>query len=331
MMRLSIMLKVDSMIDDDGSSPVAEQLLERWACDRGSVRFFRSSANFIYRFQDHGNFRFLRFADASERSREAIEVEVAIVEAVARAGLTIAMPVASRHGNVIETVDTAWGTFHAVVFTALEGEQHEVGDLAESGFRQWGETLGQLHAATSAFALALMAGRPTWHDHVAFIRDQLPYDSPGLHAEYTELVDAISALPTTQETYGLVHGDFELDNLVWGGAHVSILDFDDCSRLWYMADIAFALRDLFDAGADTNDPRFQAFVEGYRTFFALSEENIGHVPLFLRFAHLFNYARMARSMDLDPGAEYPEWMQRLNSKLLHRMAAYRASVEAHRS
>lgn len=321
------MAKIDSTVGDDGSSPVAEQILERWACDRGSVRFFRSSANFIYRFQDQGAFRFLRFADASERSREAIEAEMAVLESVARAGIDIATPVESKYGNAIETVVTAWGRFHAVVFTALEGEQHELDELTDSGFRQWGETLGRLHAATSA--LTNIPARPSWSDHVAFIQEQLPADSPGLYAEYTELVAALSAVPATQETYGLIHGDFELDNLVWNRAHMGILDFDDCARLWYAADIAFALRDLFEEGADTSDPRFRAFVEGYRTSFPLSEEHIGYVPLFLRFAHLFSYARVARSVDLIAGAEYPEWLHRLNNKLLHRMAAYRTSVEAH--
>lgn len=321
------MAKIDSTVGDDGSSPVAEQILERWACDRGSVRFFRSSANFIYRFQDQGAFRFLRFADASERSREAIEAEMAVLESVARAGIDIATPVESKYGNAIETVVTAWGRFHAVVFTALEGEQHELDELTDSGFRQWGETLGRLHAATSA--LTNIPARPSWSDHVAFIQEQLPADSPGLYAEYTELVAALSAVPATQETYGLIHGDFELDNLVWNRAHMGILDFDDCACLWFAADIAFALRELFEEGADISDPRFRAFVEGYHTSFPLSEEHIGYVPLFLRFAHLFSYARVARSVDLIAGAEYPEWLQRLNNKLLHRMATYRTSVEAH--
>ena len=41
MMRLSTMMRVDAAIRDDGSSSVAEQILERWAQDRGSARFFR--------------------------------------------------------------------------------------------------------------------------------------------------------------------------------------------------------------------------------------------------------------------------------------------------
>jgi Ser/Thr protein kinase RdoA (MazF antagonist) len=133
------MWKVDSTIDAGGSSPVAERMLERWTYDRGSVRFFRSSANFLYAFQTKGKHHFLRFADSSERGREAIEGEIELLRWLARAGIDVALPVVSTLGNLIETVDTDWGEFHAVVFPALVGEQLEIGDLDESKFRRWGQ------------------------------------------------------------------------------------------------------------------------------------------------------------------------------------------------
>jgi Ser/Thr protein kinase RdoA (MazF antagonist) len=328
MMRLSTMFKVDSTINADRSSPVAEEILESWVYDRGSVRFFRSSANFVYRFRDQDRTRFLRFAEASERRREFIDTEVAILETVAAAGIVVATPVPSKRGNAVETVETEWGTFHAVVFHALEGQQHELDELVDSGFHQWGAALGRLHAAMSA--RMLMPGRPTWSDHMAFVREYLPADSTGLQAEFADIAMIASALPATEEASGLIHGDFELDNLVWHGADIGILDFDDCSRLWYAADVAFALRDLLEVGADASDRRFRAFSEGYRAFHPLSEESESHLPFFLRYANLLSYARIARAMDLTAGADHPEWLLRLSSKLLNRMAAYRASVESRR-
>ena len=88
MMRLSTMWKVDGTIDADGSSPVARRILERWSHDRGSVRFFRSSANFLYVYRGEGERRFLRFADGSERSREATEAEIDLLGWLAARGST---------------------------------------------------------------------------------------------------------------------------------------------------------------------------------------------------------------------------------------------------
>lgn len=61
MMRLSTMLRVDMTIDADGRSALAQQILANWGHDRGSERFFRSSANFLYRFDRAGAPYFLRF------------------------------------------------------------------------------------------------------------------------------------------------------------------------------------------------------------------------------------------------------------------------------
>ena len=325
MMRLSTMMRVDAAIRDDGSSSVAEQILERWAQDRGSARFFRSSANFIYRFREQDRARFLRFADASERSRDTVESEIAVVAALAAAGILVAAPVASENGNAVETVATAWGTFRAVVFPALEGEQREFDELDESGFQEWGAALGRLHAMTSG--LTGLPERPWWRDHLDFVQGYLPANSPGLRAEYDDIAATLAALPTSQDTYGLAHCDFELDNLIWGQTGIEILDFDDCSRLWYAGDVALALRDLFETGADTSDRRFRTFVNGYREYHPLSAENIAQMPLFMRYARLVMYARLARSLDLTPGDEYPDWLRELSSKMQDRMAEYRASIE----
>src|SRR5690349_11592093 len=145
MMKLSALWKIDVTIEADGNSPVAQQLLARWDHDSDSLRFFRSSANFLYRFRAHGQPRFLRFIEATERTREALEAEMALLQGVSVDGITVPVPVPSLQGRVVETVDTAWGQFHAVVFPALEGDQIEVDDLDLAGLRSWGHALGRLH------------------------------------------------------------------------------------------------------------------------------------------------------------------------------------------
>ena len=328
MMRLSTMWKVDGTIDADGSSPVAERILERWTYDRGSVRFFRSSANFMYAFQTKGKHHFLRFADNSERRRETIAAEVELLRWLATAGIDIALPVESRLGNLMETVDTDWGEFHAVVFPALVGEQLEIGDLDESGFRRWGAALGGLHVAMDAYPGTGVSARPTWRDHLAFIRQYLPHGSSALGDELAELTSSLAHLTINRDTYGPIHFDFELDNLVWREDSVGIIDFDDCSHLWYTADIAFALGDLFEENVDLGDNRFRAFVGGYSERRDVDPNLKSHVPMFLRFGGLLRYARIVRAVDLPIRTEDPDWLVALSRKLHDRMAVYRASVES---
>lgn len=327
MMRLSTIWNVDRTIDANGSSPVAERILERWPYDHGSIRFFRSSANFLYVFRIDGNRHFLRFADSSERTREVIEAEVDLLTWLDGAGIDVALPVASRHGHLVETVETRWGIFHAVVFPALEGTQPGIEDLDDARFQRWGSSLGGLHSALATYPGGDTTTRPTWQHHLDMIRVNLPAEAPALHNELAEVAGELAALPQTLASYGLIHFDVELDNLVWREDAIGILDFDDCSHLWYAADIVFALRDLFEESTNQDDPRFRAFVRGYSEHRPVDGDLPSRVPLFLRLGGLIQYARLVRAADLVVGPEHPEWLGTLSRKLHDRIAAYRTSIE----
>jgi Ser/Thr protein kinase RdoA (MazF antagonist) len=324
MMRLSALWKIDATIEPDGNSPVARQLLTPWDHEPDSVCFFRSSANFLYRFHTHRMRRFLRFIEATERSRAAIEDEMFLLKGVSATGVIVPVPILSAQGRVTETIDTPWGKFHAVVFPALEGVQVEVDDIDTTGLRDWGRALGRLHAVMEA--LPCCPSRPTWRDHLTAIQRSLPSDSSTLQAEYRYIASWLADLPTTAKTYGIIHGDFELDNLIWHDGVAGILDFDDSAVMWYAADVAFAVRDLFSADVDLDDQRFQAFVGGYRESRPLSEESLAQAPTFLRFARLLQYARLCRALDLVPDPTQPTWLTALQDKMARRAADYQRTI-----
>ena len=105
-----------------------------------------------------------------------------------------------------------------------------------------------------------------------------------------------------------------------------MFDFDDCSYSWYVADIAFALRDLFETGVDLNNPSFCAFTRGYSEHFSLNEELISHLPTWMRLANLVTYAKLARAIDLAKDQDYPEAYTSLLLKLENWVQDYKASL-----
>lgn len=326
MMKLSTMLKVDSTVDNRGQSRIAERILEHWEHDHGSAQFFRSSSNFVYTFSKGGERFFLRFADSAERTEAEISAEMALLCQLASKGMTVTTPIASSNGRRVEKVETDLGTFYAVVFAELQGAQVELSELSTAQFELWGATLGRLHSITHLCQDPELCARRTWRDHLAMIRSYLSEDEPEVQAECDHITSFLSALPLTETNYGLIHGDFELDNLFWQDDTLAMLDFDDCFYCWYVADIAFALRDLFEAGVDLSNPAFRAFIRGYRERYPLDEELISHLPLFMRLAKLITYARLVRALDLANDQDYPEDFVPLVLKLENWRRNYKASL-----
>lgn len=105
-----------------------------------------------------------------------------------------------------------------------------------------------------------------------------------------------------------------------------MLDFDDCSYCWYVADVALALRDLFETGVDLHNPSFRTFIHGYRKHATLGEELISHLPICMRLAKLITYAKLTRAMDLANDQDYPETYISLLLKLESWIYNYKASL-----
>ena len=328
MMPLSVMWSVDRLTDVNGANPLAERIVERWSHDPGSARFFRSSANFLYVFRHDGKRRFLRFAHGSERRTTSIDAEIALVRWLAEEGLAVVRPVRSRNERFVETIASDLGTFHAVVFDALEGSQFEIEELDDASFRAWGAALGRLHETLKRYPGHVSSTRSTMRDHLAQAKQVLPKDAPAVWEELHRLESSLDTLPVDDDSYGLIHFDFELDNLIWQGRTAQMLDFDDCSLGWYAADIAFALRDCFDAGASLSTPGVRAFLDGYAVQTPLVDEQISQIPLFSRLARLIQFARIARALDLTKVPDQPDWLSGLIDRLENRMDAYHMALRA---
>ena len=229
-------------------------------------------------------------------------------------------------GRSFKTVEVGDRTFHAVAFSGLSGDQLDSDDLDDGGFRRWGDALGRLHAALKSYPDAKTAARRSWRDDLTVIERLIPPGEASIRTEFLDLQAALHALPAEPDQIGLIHFDFELDNLVWSDDSIAMLDFDDCAAYWYAADIAFALRDLFDAGRSLDDPSVRAFLDGYSARTAIDASMVSAIPTFSRLSRLFGYARVARSLDLDPSPEHPDWLNGLIARFRDHNRAYRESL-----
>jgi Ser/Thr protein kinase RdoA (MazF antagonist) len=322
MMKLSLMKRVFETVDSDWSCGLANQLVSRWPHDPGSVKMLRASANFVCVYNDGSDKRILRFNGAGERSVGGIETELRFIKDLAGSGIKAALPIESVHGRLVESFETRWGVFHASAFQRIRGEIFDIERLSADQFQKWGSALGELHSATRRLLKSSRYNRLSLDDLLETARAQLCADG-FLKEIYDKILKWIDRLPRNNETYGLIHYDFELDNLIWNDGGISIIDFDDSVLSWYVTDIAHTLRDLFPRGDFTDCERYRGFLDGYRERCDIDQGLLNELPRFFRLHAFITLARVRRSVDIGRSPDNPPWMNDLIKKLEDLSDGYR--------
>lgn len=89
----------------------------------------------------------------------------------------------------------------------------------------------------------------------------------------------IDAYGKSPDRYGMIHSDLRMANLLQNGSEITVLDFDDCGRGWYMYDIAGIV------GFMEHRPDLPAILSeiliGYRKKAYLSKQDELELPTFI--------------------------------------------------
>jgi Ser/Thr protein kinase RdoA (MazF antagonist) len=300
---------------------LAQMLLKNWEYDEPSLdmfQYYRISANAIYPFARNGEVCLLRFCPTSEKTKESLAAELDFISYLRSHHYNALEPVASKTGEELVQQSTPWGDYFAGVFKRVKGEQLSEIPLDDNIVVIFGSALGLLHKLSTEYAPA-KSKRWTHVDALNWIETTLgniPSEGSSLE-EVTFLRESFSRLPMNQANYGLVHYDFELDNVFYDHMteSCSVIDFDDAMYHWYVMDIEQALDSLKEAIGEHEFHQKEAlFLDGYRSQFDIAEELWGIMPLLRRFANLYGYARIMRSIQ-EHWENEPEWLVELRAKL----------------
>jgi Ser/Thr protein kinase RdoA (MazF antagonist) len=109
-----------------------------------------------------------------------------------------------------------------------------------------------------------------------------------------------------------------------------VIDFDDCAHDWHAADIAYALRDLFEDRAsrvDPGNPLLGAFIRGYRSVRPLDDAEFNRLPLFMLMSNLIFYSSLRLIAEEPSAANEPEWVNGIRNKLHGKRRKYHQELE----
>lgn len=305
---------------------LALMCLENWAYDEASLelfKYFRISSNAVYPFKHEGKLLYLRFAPEEEKSLGSYQSEVQLMETLRASKIAVPKIIPSKNGLKVEAVKTPWGVYCALVFEGIvsdHGITLEDSEVDDERLFMLGAQLARIHDALGELNPET-CGRDTFDDILGKVKTQFEADEAD--APYLKVAQQLSGelprMTRTKATYGLLHYDYELDNLILNKYDdlIYTIDFDDACYGWYDLDIMIAVENIFEeSGYESYGHVEERFLEGYR-----SERN--HIPLpqsqrltLKRFEALYRYARIRRTTE-EVWQNEPEWMTTLRSKLTH--------------
>jgi Ser/Thr protein kinase RdoA (MazF antagonist) len=206
------------------------------------------------------------------------------------------------------------------VFAGASGSERTLDELTLADFQSWGSALGELHAMLRRYP-ATTSPWESWQARLDFAEKHVE-DDELVVGEIETVRASLATIPVDHEHFGLIHGDFELDNLFWNGRISGIIDFESAVLHWHIADVALALEPLAE-----NERARDAFLAGYAEFTSLDERVWASRDVFLRYSELLRYAKIVRSLDLPSADDIPPWLLALQTKLERTRGDYRARLE----
>jgi len=296
------------------------------------LSFFRISSNAIYPFRnkmDKNEVCFLRLSPSEEKTFSSVITEIHLIQWLMDKGFPVMRPVTMKHGEFAKEVCTEWGTYNVSCFAKVPGNSLEDTEGNPDVVRGYGRILGQFHRLMKEYPYS--EEHRSHKDLLKEIEDRLQtYGAPEeVCAEYRAVCRELEQLAISSANYGVIHYDFEQDNVFYDAKRdsFSVIDFDDAICCWYALDIVRALDSLDDVmnGCDMEHAE-RVFLEGYQEETDLTAEQIESFFLMRRLVRLQEYMTI-RHVVSEPIGEMPDWMKGLIQKLQYKAGCLEKAME----
>ncbi len=278
----------------DPAEDVARRALGDFGIPReAGLRFVNRRENVVFRVTaDTGEWA-LKVHRPGYHTDGEIESEAAFLQSLAGAGVGVARPLRRSDGSHVAHVLDAHGTGVQVSLQEWLPAATPLGSSpatftgqarpTEADLRELGRTIALLHDC------AERSGTPAGYDRHAWDAAGLcgpaalwgrASDLPTLSAaQRATLVDVEAAvardllrLDRSAASFGPIHADLTMENVLVSGGRIVVIDFDDCGEGWYLFDLATAC--FFLTGHPQRDELVAAVLDGYRSQRPLTRRDV---------------------------------------------------------
>lgn len=281
--------------------------LELWEMEGAACRFVAGRENRVYKVVHCGATYALRFKRPGYHSDAELMSELDWLVEMDRAGLRVPLPIPSRNGQLLETVDGQRVDLVTWLDGTPIGQSRAPLKLREPAttFANIGAEMARFHLACDAWALPAQFTRCSW-DADGLIGETPRWgrfwDNPTLDPATRKLFlefrgVAHRELDLLNLDTGLIHADIVRENVLLSDQGLSLIDFDDGGFGYRLFDVATAL--LKNKSELQYTHLEEALIRGYRSVRDLDVKPLG---LFLALRALTYVGWIVPRMG-EPGAK----------------------------
>ncbi|WP_438347985.1 phosphotransferase enzyme family protein [Paenibacillus sp. FA6] len=240
-------------------------------------------------------------------------------------GVGVPVSISSMEGNFVEMILPE--NILIVLYKAAAGRHLLRSEWDDTILKEVGRQIGRMHKVT----LEYERNQPfvhivDWHQQEEYnFAKYIPQQETKIRSIAQKVLSDIREIPTSESTYGMVHGDIWLENIVVDkGNLITMIDFQDCERHHLVYDIVVPLYSALHYSyvgdgniGDYTQLILKSLISGYREENDLSPETLREIPLFLKLKEIFEYCLMHMYWDAE----------NLSEEQVHLMNLYRTKIE----
>ncbi|MCJ7842517.1 phosphotransferase [Lederbergia sp. NSJ-179] len=252
--------------------------------------------------------------------------EVTFTNFLYKEGFGVPPVISSLNGNLIEQMNLE-GEVLTVLYRAAPGIHLPRNQWKPNVLKELGRQIGKLHCLSRKFEeLETVKYRKDWYENEEYhFLTFIPKEETTIRQVAHGVLSTISELPKNHSTYGLLHGDLWLENiLIDRDSNVTMIDFQDCERHYYLYDLAIPIYSALEYTfvGDGNLINYErsitkAIIDGYQEENNLSSDMLEKLPLFIKLKELFEYNSMHMNWD----------KENLTEEQIRIMNLYRSKIE----
>ncbi|MCK5646211.1 MAG: phosphotransferase [Anaerolineales bacterium] len=260
--------------------------------------------------------------------RLCFEKRLGFVRFLGENGAHIVFPQFSPGGNLYETFLDENYLWVGYSMELVPGKTRKEKTWDPEFFRNWGETIGKLHRLAKKYpswkALIdsetggeYLTWRREWDGFHNWIQDD------EVKEKWVEIKQQLEALPVDRESFGFIHNDPHIWNLLDDGNRITLLDFDVANHHWFINDIAIACQNnlIFLSGGMNGQMHHRDkllgfldfFMEGYSRENQLSSKWLGRLDLFIAYRRILLFTVMNDWIQSNPKL-HTSWKQMILSQ-----------------